>query len=108
MLLTVGLGASVRLLGIAALVLATATGVLAGFLLGVTALAVGLAAALHGAAGFAVFTTVATLAAGRSESRWGKCGQTNRHEKEGRTFHRVSLLNIEVHTSVSDGWLQEH
>jgi hypothetical protein len=40
MLLTVGLGASVRLLGIAALVLATATGVLAGFLPGVTALAV--------------------------------------------------------------------
>ena len=82
-----GLCADVRFLGIAALVLATATGVFAGFLLGVTALAVRLAATLHGTAGFAVFTAVATFAAGCGESRRGQSGQTSCHEKEGRTFH---------------------
>ena len=86
-LLTVWLCARMWLLGVAALVLATATGVLAGFLLGIAALAVWLAAALHRAAGFAVFTTVPALTAGCRESRRGKRGKAGCHEKEGRTFH---------------------
>jgi hypothetical protein len=79
-----------RLLGVAALVLATTAGVLAGFLLRIAALAVRLAAALHRAASFALFAAVATLATGSGESRRGKCGKASGHEKKGRTFHRFS------------------
>lgn len=79
--------ARVWLLGIAALVFATATGVLADFILGITALALRLAAALHGAAGFAAFTTVPTVTARCRESGRGKGGQAGSHEKEGQTFH---------------------
>jgi hypothetical protein len=79
--------ACIRLLGIAALVLATTTRVLAGFLFGITALAMRLATALHGTAGFAVFAAIPTLATGSGKSRRSQCGKTGCHEKEGRTFH---------------------